>query len=349
MKKLRVGIIGPGQIAQTAHIPNYVKRPNEVEVVALVGTSKHKANQIANQMDIPYAFDDVQEMLDTCDLDAVSICTPNKYHKEAAILALQAGCHVFCEKPPAISVQEAIEMEEAAKDFGKVLTFNLHYRHSSEVEMMKRFIGEGELGEIYSARVHALRRRGIPGWGVFTNKDIQGGGPLIDIGIHMLDVALYLMDYPQPESILAATHQRIGTKEGVGLMGDWDPVKFSVEDAAMGMIRFENGASLILETSFALNMKSKSKMNVELFGDKGGANVFPPTIYQEKHGALVDIDIPFLPDINKYEKAINDFIDSCIGKKEPLITARQGVMLQKIIHSFYQSAETGNAINFKKI
>lgn len=348
MNKLRVGIIGAGQIAQTAHIPNYQKR-SDVEVVALVDRHKEKAQQVAKDFNIPYVFEEASGMFDTCEIDAVSVCTPNKYHAEATILALQSGCHVFCEKPPAITVDEALKMEKAHQMAGKVLTFNLHYRHSAEVETIKKFMQEGELGDIYSARVHALRRRGIPGWGVFTNKEIQGGGPLIDIGIHMLDTALYLMNYPEPEEILAVTHQRIGIHKGVGLMGEWDPETFTVEDAAMGMIRFENGKSLLLETSFALNMKEKSDMSIQLFGDKGGASVFPPELYQEKHGSIVDLNLPYLPESNKYEKSIFDFVDSCLGTKEPLIQTKEGITLQKIIHSFYESARLGKSVHFHEV
>ncbi|MGM0878208.1 MAG: Gfo/Idh/MocA family protein [Bacillota bacterium] len=349
MKTLRVGIIGPGQVAQTAHLPQYMKRKDAVEVVALSGTTLEKVEETARQFHIPYSFTNYKEMIASCDLDAVSICTPNNLHAEMAIYALRAGLHVFCEKPPAFTVEEVVAMEKAAKESGKILTFNLYYRHLAEVEAIKEFITKGELGEIYSARVHALRRRGIPGWGVFTNKEIQGGGPLIDIGIHMLDTSLYLMDYPEPDTILACSHQRIGNRKGIGLMGDWDPSKFTVEDAVMGMIRFKNGVSLLLETSFALNMKEKTDMTVEIFGDKGGATVFPPTIYQEKHGSLVDIQFPFTPETNKYKKVVNDFIDSCLGYKTPLVTTQQGVILQKIINAFYQSAETGEAVKFSNL
>lgn len=347
MAKLRVGIIGPGQIAQTVHIPGYLKRSEDVQIVAVSGRTKEKTQKVAQQFQIPRVFTDYNQMLTSCNLDAVSICTPNHTHESAVIAALQAGCDVFCEKPPALTVEEAVNMEQAAKKSGKMLTFNFHYRQSAEVEAVKSYVEAEELGNIYSARVHALRRRGIPGWGAFTNKDIQGGGPLIDIGIHMLDIALYLMNDPKPEIVLGCTHQQLGNKPGVGLMGSWNPDKFTVEDAAMGMIRFENGASLILETSFALNMKEKSLMNVELYGNKGGASVFPPTIYQEKHGQLADTHLPFLPDVHKREKAVSDFVDCCLTEKQPAVTMQQAVTVQKIINGFYKSAEKGQAVQLE--
>lgn len=234
-------------------------------------------------------------------------------------------------------------MVQTAREQGKSLTFNFQYRFSPEVEALKRFVDAGELGEIYAASVRALRRRGIPGWGSFTNKELQGGGPLLDIGVHMLDVALYLMGYPEPEEALAATYQRIGNRPGVGLMGAWDYDHFSVEDSAFGMLRFKNGASLMLKSSFALNIKEKSVMNVELYGDQGGATVFPPQVYQEKHGALVDLALPYLPERDKYERSIGHFIDCCIHGEQPLCTMEQALVLQRIVNGFYASAELGKA------
>lgn len=267
---------------------------------------------MAEKFNIPYYFSSYEEMFKNIELDAVSVCTPNKFHAEVVIAALNNGCHVLCEKPPATSKADAERMTEAAKKNGKILTYNLHFRQSEEVQAVKNFIDAGEFGEIYAARVQVLRRRGIPGWGVFTNKEIQGGGPLIDIGVHMLDTALYLKDYPEVDYVSAATYDRIGKRGGLGLMGSWDPAKFTVEDSAFGFIRFKNGASLMLESSFALNIKDRSLMNVNLFGEKAGATVFPPVIYSEKHGNLIDIELPFLPEVDKRSKSIKNFIDACL-------------------------------------
>jgi predicted dehydrogenase len=344
MRKLRVGIIGTGEIARVAHLPGYASRPHDVEIVALANRSVEKAERLALEYQVPHVFSSYEEMLALGDLDAVSVCTPNKFHAPIVLDALRAGCHVLCEKPPALTVEDTVEMAEVAKSLGKILTYNFHFRHSAEVKALKRFVDAGELGDIYAARVEALRRRGIPGWGTFTDKEIQGGGPLIDIGIHLLDTALYLMGFPEPDTVLAATHQRIGNRPGVGLMGQWDPSRFTVEDAAMGMIRFKNGASLVLETSFALNMKEKSVMNVHLYGDQGGAAVFPPVLFQEKHGAIVDVTLPFLPEAKRWENSIHHFVDCCLYGQAPVSTPEQGIIVQKLIDAFYRSAASGQAI-----
>ncbi|HEX7066233.1 MAG TPA: Gfo/Idh/MocA family oxidoreductase [Bacillales bacterium] len=346
---LRVGLIGAGGIAQGAHIPNYLKCGDKVEIAAVSDVVKEKAEECAGKYSIPNVFADYEEMLEKVELDAVSVCTPNKFHASAAIAALRAGCHVLCEKPPAMTAEEAAEMEAVAEQEGKILTYGFHFRHSPEVSTLKRFIDAGEFGDIYAASVHATRRRGIPGWGVFTNKELQGGGPLIDIGVHMLDSALYLMDYPEPDTVFGVTYQKIGTRKGVGVMGDWDWQNFSVEDLARGMITFKNGASLLLETAFAANIEKIDEMNVKLMGDQGGADVFPLKIYQEKYDTLVDLTPAHLPKWEFHERELAHFVDACLTGTEPLCTARQGTILQQIINALYQSAEKGEAIKVGKM
>ncbi|AOV08640.1 Gfo/Idh/MocA family protein [Sporosarcina ureilytica] len=346
MKRLRVGIIGAGLIAKDVHIPHYLGQGDRVEVVAIADVNEARAAEVAEVFGIPKTYRSYQEMFAQVKLDAVSICIPNKFHKEATIAALEAGCHVLCEKPPAMTVKEAKQMAETAKQTGKILTFGFHYRYQSDVEIAKSFIDAGEMGEIYAARVQAIRRRGIPGWGVFTNKELQGGGPLIDIGIHMLDAALYLMDYPEPAVVLGQTHQRIGNKKGVGLFGDWDYENYSIEDMAVGMITFKNGASIIVESAFAANVEKDETMQVSLMGDEGGADIFPLKFYKEKHGTLVDITPAYAPEVNGHQREISQFVEGCLGGKLPYSTPEQGVIIQKIVNALYDSAETGKAITF---
>ncbi|MCV9888959.1 Gfo/Idh/MocA family protein [Metabacillus halosaccharovorans] len=343
-KTLRVGIIGAGGIAKGAHIPNYLKCKDKVEIVAVSDVVKEKAEELAKEYSIPHVFTSYEEMLESVQIDAISVCTPNKFHHPATMAALKAGCHVLCEKPPAMTPQEAEEMADTAKKAGKILTYGFHYRHAPEVEALKRFVDGGELGNIYAARVTAMRRRGIPGWGVFTNKELQGGGPLIDIGVHMLDTALYLMGYPEPDTVFGVTYQKLGNRKGVGLMGSWDYENFSIEDMARGMITFKNGASILLETAFAANVEKHDEMNVTLIGEQGGADVFPLKIYQEKHETLIDITPSHLPKKGYHELEVERFVDACLEERTPSSTGLQGVYLQRIINGLYESAEKGEAI-----
>lgn len=344
MEKLRVGLIGAGAIATDVHIPAYQKVPDNVEIVAISDVVYEKAKAVADDKGILHAFESYEKMLKDVELDAVSVCVPNKFHRDATIAALEAGCHVLCEKPPAMSAEEAQEMESIAKSQGKLLMYGFHYRFTQEVQTARRFIDGRELGNIYSARVHAIRRRGIPGWGVFTNKELQGGGPLIDIGVHMLDTALYLMGYPEPDIVLGQTHQQLGTQKGVGLLGEWDYENFTVEDMAVGMITFKNGASLVLESAFAANVKEREVMQVSLLGNKGGADIFPLHIYQEKHGALVDLSPQYLPETNAHQDEIHAFVSDCLQGNVDHRLAEQGTRIQKIVDGLYQSAETGKAV-----
>lgn len=344
MKPLKVGLIGAGGIARGVHIPNYLKCGDNVELVAVADVIKETAEKLATDFSIPHVYEDYEAMLQDVELDAVSVCTPNKFHAAAAIAALQAGCHVLCEKPPAMTVAEAEKMAEAAKRAGKILTYGFHFRHVPEVETLKRFVEAGELGQIYAANVRAIRRRGIPGWGVFTNKELQGGGPLIDIGVHMLDTALYLMGYPEPDTVFGVTYQKIGNRQGIGLMGDWDWQNFSIEDMARGMITFKNGASILLDTAFAANVKERETMNASLMGDQGGADVFPLNIYQEKHDTLVDLAPSYLPEKGYHALEIERFVDACLNETRPISTPHEGVIIQQIIAGLYQSAEIGEAV-----
>lgn len=346
MSVLRIGIIGAGAIARDVHIPSYLKNGEKVEIVAVADVALERAEAIAEMFDIPHAYGSYHEMLKDVELDAVSVCVPNKFHADATIAALEAGCHVLCEKPPAMTVEEAELMAKTAEKAGKFLSYGFHYRYYPEVEIAKSFIDAGEMGEIYSARVHAIRRRGIPGWGVFTNKELQGGGPLIDIGVHMLDTALYLMGYPEPEVVLGKTHQRIGNKKGVGLLGDWDYENYTVEDMAIGMVTFKNGATLTLEAAFAANVENNSTMQVSLMGDEGGADIFPLKIFQEKHHTLVDITPAYIPEVDGHEREISHFVHCCLHNEQPLCTPEQGLIIQRIVNAIYESAETGKAITF---
>lgn len=344
-KRLKIGLIGAGGIARIAHLPALARLGRWAELTAVADIQADVAQQAALDYHIPFYFTDYRVMLEQTDLDAVFVCTPNKYHAPAAIAALQAGCHVLCEKPPAIITVEAEEMARAAAASGRILSYGFHYRHAVEVETLRRFILAGELGGIYAATCLAIRRRGIPGWGVFTDRDLQGGGPLIDIGVHMLDAALYLMGYPEPLATYGVTYQKLGSRPGVGLLGSWDHAHFSVEDMARGIVHLKGGASIIIDTAFAANVAPRETMQVKLMGDLGGADLFPPRIYQERHQALLDVAPVFQKqERDCYELQAEHFLRSCLGEVPPISTPEQGVIITRIIEGIYRSADSGNLV-----
>lgn len=353
-RPLQVGVIGCGEIATKRHIPAYTECAPHAQVVAVADVCGDRAEQCARMFGVPRSYDSFVDMLADADLDAVSVCVPNRYHADTATAAMRAGCHVLCEKPPATSVSEAERMAVAARVTGKFLRFGFQYRHSAEVQTLKRFIDGGELGDIYAARAHALRRRGIPGWIEFADQAGQVGGPLIDIGVHVLDTALYLMGYPEPSVVLGSTHLRIGNRDGVGLWGEWDWQTYGAEDMAVGMVRFVNGASLMVETAFAANIEATDTTQVSLMGDHGGADVFPLRIYQERHGTLVDTTpVSQQPgSADPYVVQATRFVDLCrtgSAHDSALATPREGLVIQRVVEGLYRSAQTDRAVTMAPI
>lgn len=345
MGKLRVGIIGAGQIVQASHIGNY-KSHDEVEIVGICDTNKEAARKVAEKYQIPNYYDSHITMLDELKPDAVSVCVPNAFHSQITCDALERGSHVYCEKPPGITVEEVEHMEQLAKEKNRLLTFGFHFRHGANVSFIKEKIENGDFGDIYRANVRWIRRRGIPGWGNFTNKKMQGGGPLIDIGSHMLDLAFYLMDYPEIDYLCTTAHDKIGKRGGMGLMGAWEGERFTVEDTLFGFIRFKNGASLALETAFALNVKERDIRSVELFGDKLGASLFPLETYGEDNGLLTNTEYPYLPETDLHKAAIGSFVRSCLGEEPLMVTPSQAVYVQKVLCACYESAATKKPVMF---
>jgi predicted dehydrogenase len=184
-EKLKIGIIGSGGIAQGCHMRGYAAIPDLCEIVACCDVNPETAKKAAEKFDVPKTYTDYREMLAVEKPDAVSVATPNKYHKQPTIDALKAGVHVLCEKPLGMNADECREMCAAARDNGKILQVGLQSRFNGPSKWLKTYIDGGNMGDIYFARAQALRRRGVPGWGVFIDKDLQGGGPLIDIGVHI--------------------------------------------------------------------------------------------------------------------------------------------------------------------
>lgn len=346
MSKIKVGIIGTGQVAQAYHIPAFRSYNQSVEMVAICGRDKGKTKKLATELEIDKAYSDPDKMLAENSLDIISVCSPNNLHYQHTMRALNAGCHVLCEKPPALSYAEAKAMQEKSRAAQKVLCYNLRNRQLKETEILKGMIDAGEFGIVYHINARFIRRRGIPGWGSFTNKDVQGGGALMDIGIHALDLALYLLDYPEVNAVLGNTYNYIGKIGGVGLMGDWDPKTFTVEDSCFAHISFKNGSSITLETAFALNVEKEQDFNLQIHGSKSGASLIPLKVFTEKENKLTDIDLFIDEEINTYEKNIHKFIDTCLGQTTSVCNAQQGTTLQKIIEGIYHSADTKKSISF---
>ena len=340
---LRVAIIGAGQVADKVHASYYCTR-NDLELVAVCDSRLSQAQALAEKYGNASVWDDPQAMLLAVKPDVVSVCSPNRFHYEHTLMALEAGCHVMCEKPPAMTPEQAREMCDTARKLGKVLAYDFHHRFALDTQQLREQVTNGVLGEIYVTTARALRRCGVPGWGVFTNKELQGGGPLIDIGIHMLDAAMYVLGFPAVKSVNAHSFQKIGTQKSCGQFGEWDPATYSVEDSLFGTIEFHNGGILWLETSFALNIRQQSIMNVSFCGDKAGATLFPAHIYTDNNGELMTLMQREMADDNRHLRSMEAFINHVQGKPVMIADAEQGYIIQQLVAALYQSAETGTRV-----
>lgn len=340
--KVRVGIVGVG--IGSVHADGYSKLPN-VEIAALCDLDSDRAQKAADRFGVKRIFTDYNEMLAEMKLDAVSVCTPNAFHAPVAVAALKAGCHVLCEKPLSISAAEGQKIADAAAAASTKFMIGMNNRFRGDTQTLKSYIDSGDLGDIYYARCGWIRRQGIPGMGSwFTRKELAGGGPLIDIGVHALDVTLYLMGNPRPSAVFGSTYAKFGPY-GKG-SGSWGVAVegggYDVEDLACATIRFENGATLALEASWAQYCQG-DKLYSEVYGDKGGATLEPLRIYTDRAGQPVDIT-PAFRNIGGHEAEVAHFISCIVEDKQPLATAQQALDVMKILDGIYESARTGASV-----
>ena len=348
---IQIGLIGNGGMCKAAHAPAYRDDPR-TEVVAVCDIIEERAAYLRdNYFPRAKVCTDYRELLKDPAVDAVDICTPNDLHSEIAVAALEAGKHVFCEKPDAVDVQKAMAMKEAAEKSGKLLMVMRNNRFSAASRYLKGFIEEGRAGEIYCGRCGWQRRRGIPGkGGWFTTKARSGGGPLIDLGVHMIDLAVWLMGNPRPVAVSANTYRKFADNDVSDSVnsdfGDKNAAgTFDVEDLAMGMIRFENGAVLQIEFSWASNIKKECRF-VELRGTKAGVKWEDERaeIYTEENGQLLDTGTLPVRDDSGHLNNLRHFIDVLTQGGEPCYRPQQGVDMIRILCAVYESAETGREV-----
>ncbi|MGN1070195.1 MAG: Gfo/Idh/MocA family protein [Candidatus Fimadaptatus sp.] len=363
MDKVRIGIIGCGGIANGKHMPSLKKLP-DVEMVAFCDIIVERAEKAARDYGVEGAkvYADYHELLAREDIDVVHVLTPNREHSQITVDALGAGKHVMCEKPMAINSAEARRMLDAAKATGKKLTIGYQSRFRPDSMYLKSACEAGELGDIYYARAQAVRRRAVPTWGVFLNEYEQGGGPLIDIGTHALDLTLWMMNNYEPESVTGTTYRKLAdTENAANAWGSWDPKKFTVEDSAFGFIRMKNGATIVLEASWALNTLLAHEAKTIICGTKGGADMLGEggalRINGEKYHKLYT-EIPDLKASGAafFEGDSGDdpatvearmWIDHVKDDKKPLITKpEQAFVVTQILEAIYKSAATGETVKF---
>lgn len=351
MRKLRIGIAGLGSMS-ARHV-DAIKKCNQMELSAICTRSVDNLDRRAKLWNVSKTYLNYEEMFLDPDIDAVVIITPNKYHAPMTIAALNAGKHVFCEKPPAINAAEAKEMMECADRNGKVLMYGFMFRFSRKYNFVKELREKGMFGEIYFTKSGIIRRSGNPG-GWFANREMSGGGPLIDLGSHIIDLSVYLMGDYDPVSVFARTFNKTENLNDIKEYGSYKAVDISnypndIEEMSFVVINFNNGACLVVETSNVSHIKDDI-MFLEMLGTKGGITVDPKMeVHTSYNNYLMDI----IPKIDctefDYQKAVDEeishFADCIINNVECQSSVNAGLKLMKIIDAAYKSANTGELVN----
>ncbi len=357
---LKIGIIGCGGIANGKHLPALATLP-DVELAAFCDIVPDKAADARAKYGSADAkvYDTYQELLADGSLDIVHVLTPNNSHAEITIAALEAGKHVNCEKPMAKTADEARRMLDAARRTGKKLTISYQSRFREDSQYLHHAIGQGDLGEIYYAKAHALRRRAVPTWGVFLDAEKQGGGPLIDIGTHALDLTLWMMDNYQPKTVLGQTFRKLGDRENsANAWGPWDPKQFTTEDCAVGMVTMQNGATITVEASWALNIMDTEEATCTLCGTEGGADFRGglrlngerySRLYNNQvvlgGGGVAFFDASSSPN-GAAEAEMRAWVNAVRTDTDPVVKPEQALVVSEILEAIYTSAKTGKAVDF---
>ena len=344
-KILRVGFIGAGGIADL-QIRTLLKR-KDVTIAAISDVSQVVRDRRAEELQGIAVYADYQKMLKSEQLDAVTVCTPNIHHAKPTIDALNSGCHVLVEKPMCMTLAEGRRMLAVAAKTNRKLIMGFQYRFDPRTQFLRQAYDAGHFGNILYGRIQAMRRRGIPNWGVFGRKELQGGGPLIDIGVHVLEMAHYTMGSPTPISASADMFTYLGNKPSAGIQSawpGWDHKTYNVEDLAVGRIRFDTGAVLHVESAFAAHIGEASVMNFQLMGDKGGATWEPATLFTDEAGHMVDKNPGWLAS-TEFDRVfglkMHSFVDHVLDNKPTIAPAYDGFVVQAMLDAMYRSHERG--------
>lgn len=341
MAKIRLGFIGVGGIATGRHIPTF-RTFDDVEITAVQDVNVERAMKVANELNIPEVCSTIEDMYPH--VDAVVVSTPNKFHASISIDAMNNGKHVLCEKPMAMSTEECNAMIEAEERNGVKLHIAYHYRFMKEAIAAKKIIERGTIGDPLVVRVKGLRRRKVPGWGVFTNQELQGGGALIDYGCHLLDLAMHLMGDVKPVEVSSSTYNQLSRTNTVNEWGHFNRDSFEVEDHVSAFIRFNNGASMLFETSWAANIP-EDENHISISGAKAGLDVFDMKVNQADEDLMTTMRIDYIKVDEPYSRLQAENFISAIKYNTPLtVKSTEAKEVSKIIEAIYLSSKEQRSI-----
>ncbi len=360
-KKFRVAIIGCGGIAQS-HLQAYATIP-EVEIVAGVDINADRLKIMRDNWGLKeeqlFGADLATgetisetawiEMIEKIKPDAVDVCTPNGLHCAPVVYACEQGCHAFVEKPMAMNPAECEQMIAAAEKNNVKLSVGFQHRYRTNTQAMIKARENGQFGDIMYVHCQALRRRGVPNWGVFGQKELQGGGPMIDIGVHILECAYAFMGSPKPVAASGNCWTYMGDKPSntYNAWKNWDWKTYTVEDLAIGQIRFDNGAILQIESSFIAHIKDNDVFNWKAMGTKAGCDFESGEIYTDMNDLMVNAKPSYYKDLGWTElfaAKLQNWIDACTKGTPQFASGYDGLNVQKMLDGIYRSAECGREV-----
>lgn len=354
MSKIHVGIIGIGEIGTTKHLKQLLSHPDEVEITALCDIIPERcASANENYMINARIYTDYKELCADKSVDTIHICTPNPLHCEMTLEALKNGKHVYCEKPLACSWTDAQKMLEAQKKVGTKMACGLQWRYNSSPMEMKEMYKNGELGDVYYIRSSQLRPRRLPAYGVYTNKELNGGGVLMDGGPHSIDLPMWLTDNYDVATVRGVTFDKMKDYPEANELGPWDPSNFNVEDTAMAMITMKNGMLIYMETAWVSNMQQEAPgIIASMAGTKAGVDMVGPgfeeslRITRVVDGKLTTNIQPAKKKYDMWQYDMDAWINALQNDGEPAVTPEQAAIVTRVIEAIYKSAETGETIVF---
>ena len=343
-KRLRVGVIGLGGIAQGEHLPHW-QSSDGAELVAIADVDQTKLQQTASKLGLDRAFTDWRELVRLDDLDIVDVTTPNCFHAPMTLAALEAGKHVLCEKPMATNADDALRMLQAAQRHDRRLMINHHLRFSQSLRALHALAKRGDLGRIYAAQACWTRRRGVPTLPTFIDTQLAQGGPVLDLGIHMLDLACWLMGFPGPKRVSAAVGCHLAHNDNLGNeWGPWDRGRYSVEDFGVGLIHFADGATLHLEVSWLAFQPQLEERRLAILGSKAGAHWPQGVICSETEQVPVNQQLIHPEDGRPFERSIHEFVQAILHDAPTPVPPAESLQAVQLVDAFYRSAREGREV-----
>jgi len=350
-EKIRVGIVGAGAVARLCHLPNYLLDPR-VEVVGIVDINQERAQELADEFGVPAVYPSTTELLSEGRATCISVCVANAFHAPIVLEALQGGADVLVEKPMTLTTKEAAEVAAAVKESGRLLMVGMTNRFGLSSEVLARYAKAGAFGNLYYARAAMLRRRGNPaGW--FTNSKLSGGGAMMDIGVHAIDLAWYLLGRPRPVRVSAVMRREIAPYE-TEYVSSWPTADrppdgiFDVEDFMTAFIRFENGATLEVAVAWAVN-GPETQLTVDLYGNKGGASLNPLKIYTETAGVLSDVEPVVRVKRDPYTEEFAQWVEAVATRGDSPVPVEDGVMVVSMLEAIRRSAAEGCEVEVPQV